>query len=360
MSEEILRNAIKSKNIGNLYLFYGPEEYLKRNYTEYAEKNLLTDEFKLLNKIVMEGKTSPSAIINNCETMPVFSDRKLVVVKNSGLFKKRKNSKEEEQEEEEEEEKREEEVPGKKAKPGKGKQEDELAQFLQNMPGHVCLIFVENEIDKRIKYIDIIKKNGLIVEFDYRKPEKMVSWVLTRVKERNHEIDIKTAAQLVEYCEQCMDDVLNEIDKLCAYAGDRRKITAADIKEVCTKSVKSRIFDLTDAIGAGQSAKALSLLHDMLILKEPIQKIMFMIAKQFRQLLQIKLLQREGATSSQITSRLKLSPYFSGKIIKQSQGFTLEKLEAAISTGLELDISIKSGKMKDRAAVELMIISMSS
>ena len=338
MSEELLKKAIKNKDIGNLYFFYGPEEYLKRNYTEYIEKNLLTEEFKLLNKVVLEGKTSPSAIIDNCETLPVFSERKLVVVKNSGIFKGKKKAEE----------------TGKK-----GKQEDELAQFLQNVPKHACLIFIETEIDKRIKYVDLIKKNGLIVEFDYRKPEELTSWVIKRMKAGEHEIDLNTAAQLVEYCEPGMDDVTNEIAKLCAYSGDRQKITMADIKKVCTKSVKSRVFDLTDAIAAKQCARALLLLNDMVVLKEPMPKVMYMIARQFRQLLQVKLLSREGATQAEITSRLKLSPYFSGKILKQAQSFTLEKLEAAISTGLELDIAIKTGKLGDRAAVELMITNMS-
>ena len=338
MSEELLKKAIKNKDVGSLYLFYGQEEYLKRNYTDYIEINLLTEELKLLNKVVLEGKTSPAAIIDNCETLPVFSERKMIIVKNSGLFKGKKKAEE----------------PGKK-----GKTEDELAKFLQSVPEHACLIFIESEIDKRIKYVDLIKKHGLIVEFDYRKPEELANWVIKRIHTGNHEIDYNTAAQLVEYCEQGMDDIDNEINKLCAYAGDRQKITIADIKKVCTKSVKSRIFDLTDAIAAKQCAKALSLLNDMVVLKEPMPKVMFMIARQFRQLLQVKLLSQEGATQAEITSRLKLSPFISGKILKQAQRFSLEKLETAISTGLELDLAIKTGKLEDRAAVELMIISMS-
>lgn len=339
MSEELLKKAIKSKDIGSLYLFYGPEEYLKRNYTEYIEKNMLSEELKLLNKVVLEGKTSTAAIIDNCETLPVFSERKMVVVKNSGLFKGKKKTDE----------------TGKK-----GKSEDELAKFLQNVPEHACLIFIETEIDKRIKYVDMIKKHGLIVEFDYRKPEELASWVIKRMKAERYEIDMNTAAQLVEYCEPGMDDISNEIAKLCAYTGDRLKVTVTDIRKVCTKSVKSRVFDLTDAIAAKQCARALSLLNDMVVLKEPMPKVMYMIARQFRQLLQVRLLSREGATQAEITARLKLSPFISGKILKQAQRFSLEKLETAISTGLELDLAIKTGKLEDRAAVELMITSLST
>ena len=339
MSEELLKKAIKNNEIGSLYLFYGQEEYLKRNYTDYIETKLLSEELKLLNKVVLEGKASPSAIIDNCETWPVFSERKIVVVKNSGLFKSSKK----------------EDKSGKKAKP-----EDTLATFLQNVPPHACLIFIEAEIDKRIKYVDLIKKHGLIVEFNYRKPEEMASWVIKRMRGEGFDIDPHTAAQLAEYCEQGMDDVSNEMDKLFAYAGSRRKITSADIEKVCTKSVKSRVFDLTDAIAAKQCSKALTLLNDMVALREPMPKVMYMIARQFRQLLQVKLLSNEGAGQAEITTRLKLSPYISGKILRQARSFSLEKLEEAITSGLELDLAIKTGKLEDKAAVELMITSMST
>ena len=91
-NEKALWKSIKAKDIGSLYLFYGQEEYLKRNYVEQIEKAILTDDFRLLNKVVLEGKVSASAIIDNCETAPVFSERKLVIVKNSGLFKGGKKS----------------------------------------------------------------------------------------------------------------------------------------------------------------------------------------------------------------------------------------------------------------------------
>lgn len=337
-NEKILKEAVKNKNIGSLYLFYGTEEYLKRNYTNYIEEIILAYEFKLMNKVVLEGKITPSAIIGNCETPPVFSDRKLVVVKNSGLFKgKRKDGVEVKQ----------------------AKQDDEFTQFLKNIPMYACLIFVEAEIDKRIKYVNLIDKHGLVVEFDYRKPEEMANWILKMVKTRKHEMDLKTAAQLAEYCEPGMDDVFNEIEKLCLYAGDRPLITVADIRKVCFRSVKSRVFDLTDAIGTRNCAKALSLLNDLAAIKEPMPKVMYMIMKQFRQLMQIKLMKREGANKAEITARLKLHPFFSGKIIQQSDRFSMEKLEKAVSTGLALDLAIKTGKIEDRTAVELMIISTS-
>lgn len=349
-NEKTLWKEIKGKDIGCLYLFYGQEEYLKRNYAQQIEKAILTEDFKLLNKVVLEGKVSPSAIIDNCETAPVFSERKLVIVKNSGLFKGGKKS----------------EDAGKKGgdskKTGEGKKagrSDEFSDMLASMPKHACLVFIEPEIDKRIKFVELIDQYGLIVEFNFKKPDELAEWVVKRLKELGHEADSSVAALIVEYGETGMDDLYNEIKKLCAYAGDRIRLTAADVSRVCTKSVKSKVFDLTDAIAAGHCAKALALLNDMEALKEPMPKVMFMIARQFRQLMQVKMLVRDGATQGEIAAHFKVPPFIAGKLVSQAKSFTAEKLEKAISTGLELDLAIKTGRLEDKAAVELMITGLS-
>ncbi|HEX2946387.1 MAG TPA: DNA polymerase III subunit delta [Clostridia bacterium] len=349
-NEKTLWKSIKAKDIGCLYLFYGQEEYLKRNYTEQIDKAILSDDFRLLNKVVLEGKVSPAAIIDNCETTPVFSERKLVIVKNSGIFKGGKKT----------------EDAGKKSgegkKAGAGKKaggSDELSELLSDMPGHACLVFLETEIDKRIKYVDLVDKCGLIVEFNFKKPDELTEWVMKRLKELGHEADPSVAAMIVEYGETGMDDLYNEIKKLSAYAGDRVRVTAADVAKVCTKSVKSKVFDLTDAIAAGKCAKALALLNDMEALKEPMPKVMYMIARQFRQLLQIKLLVKDGATQGDIAAHFKVPPFIAGKLLGQAKSFTVEKLENAIASGLELDLAIKTGRLGDKAAVELMITGLS-
>ncbi len=340
MSLEMLKDDIKNKKIRKLYLFYGPEEFLKKYYVESLEKILLSEELKALNRVVLEGKQELRKLTDYCETLPVFSDRKMVIVKNSGLFKPKKK-----------------EGDTKKARTqGQG---DELSAFLQDLPGHVCLIFYEAEADKRLKALEIVKKHGLAVEFDYQKPDELIRWASRKFKASGREIDPDTAAKLVENCEQGMTEILNEIEKLTAYTEGRQRITSEDIEKVCTKSIKSRIFDLTDAIAEKKSSRALGLLNDMIILKEPVPKILFMIARQFRQILQIRLLQEEGCGPGEVASRMGMSPYIAGKILRQASNFSQARLKKAVETCLELDLAVKTGRIDDRSAAELLIIEFS-
>lgn len=335
MSIDALKEDLKNNRIRNVYLFYGPEEYLKKYYLDAIEKRLLNDDLKTLNRVILEGKTDVVKIIDNCETLPVFSEKRVVIAKSSGLLKPKKSAGEERG----------------KAKAGN----EDLVSFIQNVPGHVCLIFYEEEIDKRVKAVDAIKKNGLVVEFSFQKPAELAKWVVKVFKSFNKEIDIMTASQLVDSCEPGMNEILNEINKVVLFLGNRVKVTGEDIEQVCTKSVKGRIFDLTDAIAGKNSVEALKLLNDMIILKEPVPKIIYMITRQFRHILEMKLLEKEGLSLNEAASRLGITPYAAGKILKHSNSFTIDTLKRAIEQSLELDVAVKTGMINDRIAAELLI-----
>jgi DNA polymerase-3 subunit delta len=336
MSISILKQDIKNKKLNNLYLFYGDEDYLIKHYLNNIEDIVLGGDQTGLNKIVLEENIEIRKIIEACETMPFFCEKKLVLVKGSGLFKSKRGIR------------------------GKQNNKDELLDYMQNIPLHVCLVFWEREIDKRLKTVDAIKKKGLVVQFPYQNQNELVRWVMKVVGSNNKEIDTKTASFLIEICEPGMNDILNELDKVLMFLGDRPKVTVDDIEKLCTKSIKSRVFDLTDAISERNVDTALKLLNDMIILKEPLTKILFLIAKQLRQILGMKLLNDEGFGMKEACAKLGITPYIGSKIFKQANGFSPDRLKAAIQEALELDISIKTGKINDRAALELLICNLAA
>jgi len=340
MSLDILKGQIKNNDIKNIYLFYGAEEYLKKYYIELIEKNVVREDLKAMNKIVFEGKVDLNKLMDACETVPLFSEKKLVIVKNTGLFKQKKKA----------------ETEGSKAPASK----DKLLSALQSIPSHTCVIFYEEEIDKRLKSVDYIKKNGLIVDFPFQKPVELVKWVINVFKSNKKVIGQDIASELVNSSEQGMNEILNEINKLVAFLGDREKLTREDIEKVLTKSIKSRIFDLTDAIAQKETSKTYKILEDITILKEPMPKILFMIARQFRQILEVKLLSESGMGLDEIAKKMSLHPYIAGKIQKQSNHFNTDTLKSAIKESLELDVAIKTGKVNDRLAVEILLATFSS
>lgn len=331
MSIDVLKDDIKNSKFKKLYLFYGHEEFLKKYYLESIEKAILENDLSAMNKIVLEGKFDIGKIEEACETMPVFSEKKLVLVKNSGLFKSGKD--------------------GAKQQSTK----DQLIDYLKNLPSYTVLVFYEEEIDKRLKTVDVVKKNGLVLEFSFQKPAELVKWVTKALDSHKKDISVEDASYLIEICEQGMTEILNEANKLVMFVGDRSRITAEDIEKVCIKSVKSRIFDLTDAVAEKNLDKALKLLNDMIILREPLPKILFMITRQLRHVLEMKLLNMEGMNIKDACAKIGITPYAGGKVSSQAKRFTTDKLKEGIKEAFELDLAIKTGRINDRVAAELLI-----
>ena len=339
MSLEILKKQLKEEKLQNVYLFTGAEEYLIKYYTNAISKLIVQEDNKEFNYISFEGKTDPDSIISNCETMPMFSSKKLIVAKNTGLFKAKK---------------------GEASDSGKGKKndKDKLSDYLEKIPDYTCLVFIESELDKRVKLVNVIKKCGLIVEMDYQKPADLVKWVTKVFRSYNRNIDQMTASYIVENSEYSMTELLNEIEKLVNYSGTKNEISIQDVEAVCNKTIKSRIFDLTDAISEGNNNKALSLLNDMAALKEPMQKVLFMIIRQIRMVYRMKLLKKQGLREDAAAKQLGLTPFVATKVLSLSRNMDISILENAMYYSLELDESIKTGRISDRIAIELLIASM--
>jgi len=335
MSIDILKEELKHGSMRNLYLFYGPEEYLKRYYLQKVEDSILKGDNKAFNRVLLDGKVDIKKVIDNCETMPMFSEKKVVIVKNSSILKPKKKDNDKEE----------------KVKT----QDNGLISCLENLPDYTCLIFCEEEIDKRLKIIDVFKKKGLIVECTFQKPTELARWAMRVFKSLRKEIDMATASYLIDNCEQGMNQVFNEINKVASYIGSRVNVDTGDIDAVCSKSIKSRIFDLTDAIAQKDGGKALKMLDDMIALKEPLQKILFMITRQFRHILEVKMMHADGIPVNEAALKLKIPPYAAGKIFKQVNGFTVDRLKKAIYESFELDAAIKSGRIDNRVAAEILI-----
>lgn len=351
---KVLKDELKAGKYRKLYVFYGGEDYLKKDYILKIEKGILNENSKALNRIVVEGKFDAEKVADYCNTQPIFSEKKLVIVNASGIFKAKKKS------EESSESKKTGSGRSKAGSKKKKTNDESLLDFFNTIPEHTCLIFYEEEVDKRLSLVKQIEKYGLLVNFSYQKPDVLAKWAVMEFKKRNKNIDNLLASKLIENCDQGMNEIYNEIEKVVTYVGDRSQILPQDIEAICVKSIKVKIFDLTDAISEKNSSLALKLLDDMVTLREPIQLILFMIARQFRNILQIKLLTSGGIDSSTAAKKLGMHPFVASQALKQGKRFSVDELKNALNKCLEMDVAIKSGKIKENIAAELLIAEISS
>ena len=153
-----------------------------------------------------------------------------------------------------------------------------------------------------------------------------------------------------------MQLIKNELDKLIAYTEGRDVITAEDVEKVCITQTSNRIFEMVNAIAEGKQKKALELYEDLLALKEPPMRILFLIARQFNQLYQVKLLAKEGLSPAEIAKQAGIVPFAVKKYQAQAKSFSAEELRAAVEECVASEEAVKTGVMNDRMSVELLIM----
>ena len=322
-----LNEDIKTGQFKQAYLLYGEEAYLKKQYKDKLTKAMLP-ESDTVNYAYYEGKgTNPAELIDLAETMPFFADRRLIVVENSGFFKN--------------------------ATP-------ELADYIKNMPETACFLFVESEVDKRGKMYKSVKDKGRAVEMGRQDEKTLLYWLAGMVKKEGKQIKESTARYLVAKTGTDMENLEKEMEKLFSYTLGQTEITVQDVDEICTTQITNKIFDMVEAVATKQQKRALHYYYDLLALKEPPMRILYLLSRQFKLLMEVKDLSGRGYEKSQIAKTAGLHPFVAGKYIKQCHSFSKEELRSIIEDAANMEEMVKTGRLNDRMSVELFIVKYSS
>ena len=318
---QTLNQDIKEKSFKKIYLLYGDEPFLVGSYKKKLREAITGGD--TMNFNYFEGKNPDvKEIISLADTMPFFADRRLILVDGSGFFKSAS---------------------------------DALVQYLPSMPDTTILLFVETEVDKRNRLYKKVKDMGYAAELNRQDSAQLARWaggILTREQKK---ITKHTMELFLSMAGDDMENIRMELEKLISYTLGREVITDEDVLAVCTVQVTNRIFEMVSAIVNRQPRKAMDLYEDLLTLKEPPMRILFLIARQFNQLLQVKDLMGKGMDKGTIASKLKMQPFVVGKTMPQARQFGREQILSYVEFCVETEEAVKSGRLQDRLAVELLI-----
>ncbi len=318
---QTLNQDIKTGEFKQIYLLYGEEAFLKNSYKNRLKEAIIGDD--TMNFARFEGKgLDVDELIRLADTMPFFAERRLILVEDSGFFKSAS---------------------------------DALVQYLPSMPDTTILLFVETEVDKRNRLYKKVKDMGYAAELNRQDSAQLARWaggILTREQKK---ITKHTMELFLSMAGDDMKNIRMELEKLISYTLGREVITDEDVLAVCTVQVTNRIFEMVSAIVNRQPRKAMDLYEDLLTLKEPPMRILFLIARQFNQLLQVKDLMGKGMDKGTIASKLKMQPFVVGKTMPQARQFGREQILSYVEFCVETEEAVKSGRLQDRLAVELLI-----
>ena len=318
-----LNEDLKTGKFKQIYLLYGAEAYLKKQYKERFIKAMLP-EGDTMNYAYCEGKnTDIKEVIDLAETLPFFAERRLIVFEDTGFFKS---------------------------------SGADLADYISDMPATTYFIFIENEVDKRSKLYKAVKAKGHIVELNAQDENTLRKWVLGLVKKEGKQMEPSDVAYFLNKVGTDMENITKELEKLVCYCIDRPMITREDIDAVCVTQITSHIFEMVNAVANKDQRKALDLYYELLALKEPPMRILFLLIREYRILFQVRALLKQGYGKKEIASKAGLHPFAAGRYMDEAKRFRMRELRAVMEEGADIEQRVKTGLLTDHLAVELFLV----
>lgn len=312
---------IKSGDLSRFHLIYGEEPYMIRYYKNKL-KALLSNEGDDMNSSYFEGsQISLSEVSSLGSTLPFFAENRLILMENTGLFKS----------------------------------SNEVSEMLAGFPETTYVVFVEKQIDKRNRLYKWMQKNGCITECRMQQERELLPWAAKYIRGRGKSCSGQTLEYLLSKTGFQMDMIVNELDKLTSYAGDRQEITNTDVDAVCSGQTVGKIFDMIDAVIAGENEKVFRLYGDLLELKEPPPRILHLLGRHINILVQVREI-GNSLTANEAAKKIGIPSFTIGKYKNQAKHFTKNELLDLLETRADYEERFKTGRLDENLVAEIFLI----
>ena len=274
------------------------------------------------------SKTDAKSALSIASSFPMMSQRRVVVVKEFEKLSAGETSKE------------------------------LLSAYIQRPLESTCLILISPGPDFRRKPFTDLKKHADVVECRPLYDNQISGWILERIRQKGKKTDLDACQLLQAYAGNSLRSILNEIEKLLIFVGDRDSITAEDVGQVVGATRGFTVFDLQNAIGKKDMREAVKILERMLELGENHQLIIVMLTRFFHQLWKISELSARHLSEREMAGELKVHPFYLKQYLSFGQNFSVGHIEASFKALLEADVELKSSSRDPRIVLDLLLYSL--
>ena len=302
---------IQKGNIKPIYFLMGEESYYIDKIAGYIEKNVLSDEEKGFNQMVLYGRdVTIEEIISNAKRFPMMSDRQVVIVKEAQDL---------------------------------SRTIENLVAYAENpQPSTVLVIcYKYKTLDKRKKLSKVIGKSGLVFESKKLYENQVGDWIRRVLSGKSYKIEAKATLMLVEFLGTDLSKINNELEKLMLILPKGSLISPIHIEENIGISKDFNNFELRKAVGAKQIVKANQIVNYFAQnpRSNPLVMTISLLNSFFTQLLIYHGLKNK--TKSNVASALKVNPYFVGDYDTAARNYPMRKVSKIISLLREADMKSK-------------------
>ena len=324
---ETIKNALKNKQFKQLYFFLGEEVFLSDFYIGKIKENIVQmEEFNYFKLDCEKLEFLQDAV----QSTPMMSEKKLVVLRGLDFSKEIKDS-----------------------------DVEFIEDIINDIPFYTHIVFACRELSKGTSKISkLLKDKCTVCEFKKQGAAELLKWIVNVANKNDMQITRDAAELITQYAGFDMNTLKNEIDKCCAYSKQDGIITEDTVRQVVTRNIESKTFDLLDAACDMQKEKALTIFAELEKDKEEPVLINGALAKTIMDVLEYKLLKNEGLSPSAISGKMGLRPFQQKKYARYCEKMSEKFLQRMVSRCSEFDISYKSGIINGYTGLALLICEM--
>ncbi|WP_313891787.1 DNA polymerase III subunit delta [Psychrobacillus sp.] len=325
---------IAKNNISDVYLLYGTESYFIEETLKKLKKQLSEDgEIEVIHFDLEEKNVEE--VIYEADTVPFFSDKKLVIAKNAFFLKATEKGKEK--------------VIHNTAV---------LEQWLQSPSPTAVTVFIApyEKLDERKKVTKSMKQHANLIEATSLQAHDLKGWILHEVSSLGKTITDGAVNRLIEVGGTNLIHLQTELLKIATYLGEQNEIDGETVQMLLVRTLEQDVFTLGNAYITGNSSEALEIYHDLLKRKEDPLKLNALIATQVRLMIQVSHLKKKGYHAQQIANQLKVHPYRVKLLFDSPSLRNEQKLLSTLNDLATVDLQLKTLNINRDRILELFLM----
>lgn len=330
---QLLKQAIRAKDPGRLYFFYGEEVFLLHHYLQQLQKVIIDELTESFNYHKLTSETFDIREFADCvENLPMMAERTMVVVDEIDIFKMNESDRE------------------------------KMTDILSDIPEYCTVVFTYETTsfkpDKRLKKLwEAVSKNGELIEFAKQSQRDLVTWITRHFSANGKRINPDLCAYLIDITDGTMTSLFGEISKICAYSGSD-EIRRSDIDAVTEPVLDAVVFQMTDLLGQGEYGGALLKLQQLLKMQQEPIAILGAIGGHFRRMATARTLLDNGRNASELMRLCGIADYPARKTMSAAGRFGAAFYAKAAELVMESDRQMKTSFDDPKRILEMLIVSL--